>query len=118
MITAAELTSAGIPVSEGDQMGAIRAIAALEWVQENTTLEVDMDDAESIKALPATAKLFVAKFSELLSATQGVTSQRIDGLSMDFDTGDKATAIWQLAYTLLFQYIKSQVQATPARRRY
>ena len=118
MITEKELTSAGIPVSEGDQMGAVRAIAAIEWMQQNTTLEIDLEDTTTIEALPATAKLFAGKFSELLSKQQGVASQSIGGLSLSYDGNDMTAAIWQLAYALLPGYLRSQVQVTPARRRF
>lgn len=118
MIAAEMLTAAGIPVSN-DALAVLRVEAALEWMQEHTTLQFDVNDAESISALPATAKLFVVKYGETMQRKAGVTSQSIEGLSMSFDASDDGTAtIWALANTLLSGYLKSQVRVTPARRRW
>lgn len=117
MIAAEELIAAGIPIPANDQMAYLRAGAALEWVKENTTLDVNMDDPESISALPACAKLFVAKYGEVLGIKSGVASQSIEGLSMSFDTTDKTALIWQLATSLLGRYIR-QVRVFPAKRRW
>lgn len=116
-MTLEALNAAGIPLS-GDA-AVLHAEAALEWMQEHTTLEFDKTDAESIAALPACAKLFVVKYSEVLRRTAGMTSQSIEGLSMSFDASDDvSTSVWALANTLLHGYIKSQVRITPARRRW
>lgn len=118
MISAADFIEAGIPVSVNDSMGALRATAALEWMQENTTLKISLEAPATVAALPACAKIFVCKYSEILAAKSGVTSQSIEGLSQSFDTTDKATLIWQLANTLLGGYLKSQVSVCPAKRRW
>lgn len=117
-MTAAEYTAAGIPIAEGNALSVLKAEAALDWMRENTTLEIDKANVESIKALPASAKLFVVQYSDLLSAKQGVASQSIEGLSMSFFDGDQSAKIWQLANTLLRPYLKSQVRAFPAKRRW
>lgn len=118
MITAELLTAAGIPVSN-DALAVLRAEAALDWMKQYTTLQFDVSDAETISALPATAKLFVVKYGEVMQRKTGVTSQSIEGLSMSFDASDDGTAmIWALANTLLSGYLKSQVRVTPARRRW
>lgn len=117
MIDAAALIGAGIPISVNDDAATLRAVAALEWMKENTTLEFSMDDPESIKALPATAKLFVTKYGEVLSMKQGVASQSIEGLSMSFASTDKTTMIWELASALLGGSLR-QARFIPARRRW
>lgn len=114
----AELINAGIPLAEGDTLAALKAEAALDWMQENTTLKIDKKDVSTIEALPACAKLFVVKYSEAVSLKQGVASQSIEGLSMSFHESDRSAMIWQLANTLLGAYLKSQVRVTPARRRW
>lgn len=112
------LKAADIPVSN-DAMALLQAEAALDWMLANTTLAFSKDDAESIKALPACAKLFVVKYSEALSLREGVASQSIEGLSMSFNTAaDKGTVLWQLARSLLGDYLKSQVRVYPAKRRW
>ena len=113
------LIAAGIPISAGDAVAALRAEAALEWMQEHTTLRIDKADAATIAALPACAKLFVVKYGEALKRKAGVTSQSIEGMSQSFDASeDAASTIWTLASTLLGGYLKSQVRVTPARRRW
>lgn len=118
MTKAEMLTAAGIPVSN-DALAVLRVEAAFDWMKQNTTLQFDVNDAETITALPATAKLFVVKYGEAMQRKSGVTSQSIEGLSMSFDASENATSmIWALANTLLSGYLKSQVRVTPARRRW
>ena len=116
-MTLDELNAAGIPLSS-DAVTLLYAEAALEWMQENTTLVFDKADAAEIAALPACAKLFVVKYCEAIGRQEGVSSQSIEGLSISFNGGDKANLIWQLARTLLSGYLKSQVRVFPAQRRW
>ena len=110
------LTDAGIPVA-ADEL--LRAEAALDWMKEHTTLQFDKANAATIAALPATAKLFVIRFGEIMRRKAGVTSQSIEGMSQSFDTSENVvSAIWAQASTLLGGYMKSQVRVTPARRRW
>lgn len=117
MISAEVLVAAGIPLSGTDETDVLKATAALEWIGANTSLDVDLEDPESIKELPATAKLFVSKYVEVLSLKPGVSSQSIEGLSISYDTTDKGALIWQLASTLLGSYLR-QVRVFPAKRRW
>lgn len=118
-MNAAEFTAAGIPVPENDAIAALRAEAALDWMAQSTTLKIDKGDVESIKALPASAKLFVVKFSETMRLKAGVTGQSIEGMSQSFDaTENTSTLIWALANSLLSKYLKSQVRVMPAKRRW
>ena len=117
-MTAFDLIAAGIPLAKEDALTALRAEAALDWMNEHTTLEIDKGSADSISALPSCAKLFVVQFTELLSIKQGVASQSIEGLSMSYFESNQNTKIWQLANTLLKGYIKSQVRVFPAKRRW
>ena len=91
--------------------------AALEWIAEYTTIEVD-PKSEDITSLPASAQLFVQKYAEILTRKTGVTSQSIEGLSLSYGSTDSSTLIWQLAQTLLQGYMKSQVRVFPAKRRW
>lgn len=111
------LKAADIPVSN-DAVALLQAESAFDWMLANTTLAFNKDDAESIKALPACAKLFVVKYSEAMSLREGVASQSIEGLSQSFKATDKSTALWQLANSLLGDYLKSQVRVIPAKRRW
>ena len=119
MITAEQLTKAGIPVAEGDAVAALHAEAALDWILANTTIQFDKADAAAIKALPACAKLFVVKYGEIMERKAGVTSESIEGLSQSFDASENTvSSIWAQANALLSGYMKSQVRVTPARRRW
>lgn len=112
------LIAAGIPIRD-DVTEALRAEAALDWMQEHTTLRIDKADAAAIATLPATAKLFVIRFGEIMRRKAGVTSQSIEGMSQSFDASeDTAALIWAQASTLLSGYMKSQVRVTPAQRRW
>ena len=117
-MSAEELIAAGIPLSGKDSVTVLYAEAALEWMQQNTTLEFDKNDAGTISELPASAKLFVVKYIETIRRREGVASQSIEGMSQSFVTTDKGTLLWQLATTYLGAYLKSQVRVTPAKRRW
>lgn len=117
-MTADELKQAGIPVEESDELSLLRAESALDWIAENTTLEVDKSNPESIAGLPACAKLFVVKYSEIMAMRQGVSSQSIEGMSLSFNTADQSAQVYQLARSLLGGYMRSQVQVIPAKRRW
>lgn len=113
------LTASGIPVADGDIMAVLKAEAALDWMLANTTLAFSKEDAASIKALPACAKLFVLKYGEIMDRKAGVTSESIEGMSQSFDASENAvSAIWAQANVLLSGYLKSQVRVIPARRRW
>ena len=114
-----ELIAAGIPLSNNDSVSLLHAEAAIEWMQKNTTLSIDKSDMETIKALPATAKLFVIKFSETMRIRAGVTSQSMEGMSQSFDASENTSSlIWALANSMLSDYIKPQVRVIPAKRRW
>lgn len=118
-MTADDFVSAGIPLNQNDAVAALRAEAALEWIAEHTTITFDKMDADSIKSIPACAKLFIVKFCETMRIKAGVTSQSIEGLSQSFDaTESTSTLIWSLANSLLQGYLKSQVRVFPAKRRW
>lgn len=115
---AEELIAAGIPLSDGDALSVLHAESALEWMREHTTITFDKADAASIAALPACAKLFVVKYSELFRVREGVASQSIEGLSQSFHSGSKDSAVWSLAYSLLDGYLRSGIKVHTAKRRW
>lgn len=118
-MNAEDFVAAGIPLAVKDAMSVLRAEAALDWMIAHTTLSIDKADVKTVAALPASAKLFVVKFSETMRLKAGVTSQSIEGLSQSFDATENANSlIWSLANSLLSDYLKSQVRAFPAKRRW
>lgn len=90
--------------------------SALEWVQNNTTLEFDMNNDDDLKALPSCVRLFASKFVEVNLVSAGVSSESIEGLSQSFDSSDKSALIWQFAEELLQPYLKSRVRFVHASR--
>lgn len=113
MITKEQFKSNGINIRD-----EIIANAALEWLSENTTLPVDLNDATTLEALPFTAIAFIAKFESIISASSVVQSQSIEGLSQSFNTGDKSDMIWDLANTLLGGYLKGKIRFMSATKRW
>lgn len=73
--------------------------SAIEWIHKNTSLKFKLDSDEI--ELPASVKLFIIKFTELMTATEGVASESISGLSQSFKTTDKDSILWDLASSLL-----------------
>lgn len=85
--------------------------AAIEWVKNNTTMDIDPDSE-----LPSNVKLFVMKFNEVMSAQAGVTSESLGGMSQSFDTSDKAMLIRQYAAELLSPYFSCAKFVSVGRR--
>lgn len=100
MITLEQFKECGITVSD-----ALFGNAALEYIANNTTLTVDLGNADTVKALPFSAKLFVTKYDEVVSTSSMVSSESIEGLSQSYNTGNKADLIWDLANSLLGDYL-------------
>lgn len=45
----------------------LSANCAVEWLNDNTTIEIDFESPERLKDIPNTAKLFLIKFTEFNS---------------------------------------------------
>jgi hypothetical protein len=92
--------------------------SGLEWLEKNTTLEFDIENEESIKALPSCAKLFLVEFFDIQMLSVGVTSQSIEGMSQSFDTSNSEDMIWKSAEKLLDGYLKSRIRFVAASSRW
>lgn len=113
-MTADIFVNAGIPIKD-NATALLYAESALDWLKENTTLEINQSDLTN---LPAGAKLFVTKYGEIMSKNAMVTSESIGPMSQSFNSSDKSGTIYDLAYSLLGQYMKSQVTFTAAQKRW
>lgn len=113
MITLKQFEECGIPVND-----ELTGNAALEYIANNTTLAVDLNDVETVKNLPFSAKLFISKYEEIVSTSSVVASESIEGLSQSFKTGDKAAMLNDLLNTYLSGYLKGQVSFVAATRRW
>ncbi len=87
-----------LSLSENDTRSILTAENALNWVLDNTTVTFDIDNPDSV---PATVKLWVSKYMELISVPVGISSENANGLSQSFDTSDMYTKLIELA-TLIF----------------
>lgn len=84
-----------------DAQTEIMLKAGVEWIENNTII-----DTADIENFPNCAKLFLIKFTEIQNMPTGVSSESIQGLSQSFNTDSKADMIWDIAYSLLGDYIK------------
>lgn len=116
-VTANDFAAIGLPIDATDGQTVLTVNAAFDWLKDNTVLEVNTDDVETLAALPPVAKLFVVKFLDIMSLGTGVVSESIDSLNHSFES-NKSALIWQYASELLSGYLKSQVQVFPARRKW
>lgn len=112
-MTKEQIQSLNIGIDVDDNTAFLSANAALEWITENTTI-----DTTDIEHLPYRAKLFISKFCEVNAVQSGISSESIDGLSQSFTSGDNASMIWDLAYSLLSGDIKSRVRFVTAERKW
>lgn len=92
--------------------------SGMNWVLTNTTLKFDMNDDNDLEALHPNVKLFLIHYFDIMSMTPGVSSESISGLSQSYDTTDKSTLLWQYAYELLGDWLKSQMSFCQAKRRW
>lgn len=118
-MTAEELKEIGIPCDDTSEKTCLMAQCAVEWLSEHTTLSIDTQDVESLKRLPACAKLFIYKYTEVSDRSTGVTSESIGGMSQSFDTSNSGLSmIWDLAEELLSPYLKPRSSFIPAKRKW
>ena len=113
MITKEQFKTLGITVSS-----ELKGNAALEWLEKNTILTVDLNDATVLEKLPFAARLFISKYDEIVSAPSVVSNESIEGLSQSFNQTDKGELLWQAAEQLLSDYLKGRVRFVSASNRW
>lgn len=106
----------GLELGEEDKRIYIES--GLEWLRDNTTLQFEVNNTESIQALPSSARLFLLKFCELSEKNMTVSSESIGGMSQSFVSGDTSAQINTLARQLLKKYLKSNVTFIPCLKRW
>lgn len=92
--------------------------SAFLWINDNTTLNLNYNDQNVLDSLSANVKLFIIKYFDLMTMTPGVSSESIEGLSQSFDTSNKSDLLWQYAYELFPNNLKSQMSFTSAKRKW
>lgn len=101
-----------------DDRTVILVESGLNWVLHNTTLEFDVNSDTDLEALHPNVKLFLIHYFDIMSMPAGVSSESISGLSQSFDTTTKTNLIWQFAYELLDEWLKSQMSFYQAKKRW
>jgi proline dehydrogenase len=118
-MTADDFTAAGIPLPATDAETVLTAASALEWIQDNTTIDLQAEDQSidqgKVKAMPVSAKLFVLRFTDAMMQQAGVASESLSGLSQSFRSDTTGSVVRQYAEELLGPYLKSQVTFTAPR---
>lgn len=116
-MTSQQLESLGLGLAN-NAGNCLMAESALQWVLDHTTLEFDIENIEELKALPAQVRLFVLKYSEAMSISAGVSSESIEGLSQSFTSGNKSALVWDIAESLLDEWLVSPVKFVAAQNRW
>ena len=117
-MTSQQVATLKLGIAPIDEKTILIVESALEWLQNNTTLEFDINNEEDLKALPSCVRLFITKFIDVNMISAGVSSESIEGLSQSFDTGDKPALIWQFANELLADYLKSRIRFVAATKKW
>ncbi len=118
-MTAENIKEIGIPCDDISERTCLMVECAIEWLVAHTTLQIDVNDIETLKKLPACAKLFILKYTEISDRDTGVTSESLGGMSQSFDVSNSnQDLIWELAEELLSNYLKSRGAFIPAKRKW
>lgn len=118
MLTSEQVESLKLGIAPIDDRVCLIVESAFDWIEENTTLEIDVDNEETIKALPACVRLFIMRFFDVMVMTAGVQSESIESLSQTYSQSSKEDLIWDIANSLLSNYLKSRVRFVAAQKRY
>lgn len=93
--------------------------SGFNWINENTTLDIDYNSDEQLSSLPANVKLFLMTYCDIMTMPIGINSESIEGLSQSFDTSkSKSDLLLQYAEELLGDFMKSQMSFAVAKKRW
>ena len=112
MLTAEQIANLNLGIGT-DNKTVLAVNAAMDWLKENTTLDVTY-----VENLPACVQLFIIKFTEISAMQSGVQSESIEGLSLSFSSGNTNDLLWDAAYQLLGGYVKSPIKYVTAKNRW
>lgn len=113
-MTASDFIDAGITI-EDTNIAVLYAEAALDWIENNTTLVVERSNLAS---LPAGAKLFIFEYGRIMKQDKTVASESLGGMSQSFNTESRENMLYDLASEFLGKYMKSQVKVISAKRKW
>lgn len=112
MLTKEQIETLGLGIEINDK-AVLNVNAAFEFITDNTTI-----DTTEIENLPACARLFMVKFCEISEMRTGVVSESIEGLSQSFSSGSQTALIWDTAYDLFGDKMKSRIKFVAAERKW
>ncbi len=115
MITPADIEVLGLGISPIDERVCLEVEAAIEWVNANTTLKLDISD---LNTFSAQSKLFIIAYIDICMISNGVQSESIEGLSQSFSGNSKFNMIWDLAEHYLGEHLISKVKFVKAQKRF
>ena len=116
MITIEQIEALGIGIAPIDTRVQLETEAAIDWMKNNTTLNLDINNPDTF---PAGAKLFILSYFDIDMMRAGIASESIEGLSQSFRDIDKSAALWGLAEQYLSEYLKGgQVKFISASQRW
>ena len=108
----ADLIRLNIPIKPIDAAACMYAESALEWINQHTNLEYDLNNMP--ESLPSNVRLFILKYAELMCGNPGVTSESISGLSQSFvSSGDISLILWGYAKELFGDDMPGGMRAVP-----
>ena len=105
----AENLNLGIKISD---KSLIMIETAIELIGSKTSIPID-----DLESLPARARLFIVKYTELMSSIEGVSSESISNLSQSFNQ-DKTALLNNLLEDILGDDLVSEVQFVAAVRKW
>lgn len=117
-MTSQQVATLKLGIAPIDEKTILIVESALEWLQNNTTLEFDINNEEDLKALPSCVRLFLIKYFDLQMLNRTVSSESIEGLNQSFRSENSSDMLWDIANELLGKYIKSQIRFVPAQKKW
>ena len=117
-MTLEELNQLNLPFDNPTAETCLYVEAALEWLKQNTTLNFDKTNIDTIKELPSGAKLFLLKFTDIMTVNNVIASESIGGMSQSYRESNRNDLLFDLASNLLSDYIKSSFSFVPAKNRW
>lgn len=117
-MTKEQVEKLSLGIAPVDERVILFVESAFHWINDNTTLDIAYNDDQALTQLAPNVKLFVLKYFDLMSLGAGISSESIEGLSQSYDTSNKSDLLWQYAYELFGDKIKSQMTFTVAKSRW
>lgn len=117
-MTKEQVENLNLGIAPVDAQTILMVESAFEWINTNTILNIAYNDESVLAKVSSAVKLFVIKYFDLMSMRPGITSESLGGMSQSFDTNNKSELLWQYAYELLGDSLKSQMSFVSAKSRW